>query len=378
MITTHKLTIPKEDETPYQWALANNIECSENVNWKLLCMSLHFELQGTESAKVCIGRTIRAAIKENEVLTKVVNNTTNAPTTMQPVKPVNGDLASIIANAVSQYIQIPQQETVINEDRIIELIKQHAPIKHIEVSVNGNTNKLEGLVHFQFEKVLKCIAAKVNTMLVGEAGSGKTTIVHNAAQALNIPFYCMSVGAQTTKSDIMGYCDANGVYRSSIFRLAYENGGVFCLDEIDAGNANVITCLNSALSNGVCGFPDGMITKHADFVCVATANTFGTGASRSYVGRNQLDKATLDRFKATVEIFYDEELERKIAGNDNWVNIVQSIRAALKGEREVISPRASIEGAKLLKQGFSIDEVIEMSITASMSDDMKAKVRRAI
>ena len=377
MINTHQLTIPTADETPYQWALRNDLYCTDNSTWKELCNQLNFELQGTESAKICVGRSIRAAIKENEVITKVVNNTTNTPTTMQPIKAANTDLASIIANAVSQYIHIPQQEQTINEDRIIELIKEYAPVKHIEVTVNENTTKLEGLVHYQFEKVLKCIAAKVNTMLVGEAGSGKTTIVHNAATALNVPFYCMSVGAQTTKSDIMGYMDATGNYRATIFRTAFEHGGVFCLDEIDAGNANVITCLNSALSNGMCGFPDGMISKHVDFVCVATANTFGTGASRSYVGRNQLDAASLDRF-VVCEIGYDEELERKIAGNDNWVNMVQNLRSIMKGERCVISPRASISGAKLLAQGFTQSEVIEMTIIKGMSEDMANKVRRAI
>jgi hypothetical protein len=37
--------------------------------------------------------------------------------------------------------------------------------------------------------------------------------------------------------------------------------------------------------------------KPSYFVCIAAANTFGTGADRQYVGRNQLDESTLDRFR---------------------------------------------------------------------------------
>src|SRR5215217_6156820 len=85
------------------------------------------------------------------------------------------------------------------------------------------------------------------------------------------------------------------------------------MDEIDAGNANVIIQVNAALSNGYCSFPDGMVQRHDDFIFLASANTFGDGASRQYVGRNQLDAATLDRFTTLVwEI--DEELEEIMAG----------------------------------------------------------------
>jgi cobaltochelatase CobS len=39
------------------------------------------------------------------------------------------------------------------------------------------------------------------------------------------------------------------------------------------------------------------------------ANTFGTGADRQYVGRNQLDESTLDRFRiGQIERDYDSEI----------------------------------------------------------------------
>lgn len=217
--------------------------------------------------------------------------------------------------------------------------------------------------HYAFKKILNAVAQRVHLMLVGPAGSGKTTCAHNVANALGLSFYAMSVGQQTTKSDIFGFVDAHSNYKRTQFRDAFENGGVFLFDEIDAGNAGVLTAINASLANGTCAFPDGMVKRHADFVCIAAGNTFGRGADRQYVGRQQLDAATLDRF-AVIDFDYDEELELEISGNRNWTRQVQKMRANANANnlRVVISPRASINGAKLLAAGFTESEVKEMIV----------------
>jgi cobaltochelatase CobS len=53
----------------------------------------------------------------------------------------------------------------------------------------------------------------------------------------------------------MGYMDAHGKLVRTLLREAYEHGGVFLLDEIDAGNPGVLTVLNALLANGQVGFP---------------------------------------------------------------------------------------------------------------------------
>jgi cobaltochelatase CobS len=131
----------------------------------------------------------------------------------------------------------------------------------------------------------------------------------------------------------------------------------------------VIVSINQALANGVTAFPDGMVPKHPDFILVATANTWGNGTSREYVGRNQLDASTLDRF-AMIEWSYDEALEDALTSNKKWLAEVRRIRAivAEKKIRTVVSPRASITGSKLLAAGLSWDTVKEMLILKSMND----------
>ena len=248
----------------------------------------------------------------------------------------------------------------------------------ITVQIPGRPDtQIEGDQHETLPALLNLLAAGLHVMLVGPAGSGKTHGCHSAAKALGMDFYSMSVGSQTTMSSIMGYMDATGNYVRTVFRDAFEHGGVFLLDELDAGNANVLTSLNAALANGECSFPDGMVVQSPDFRCVAAANTYGNGQDRQYVGRNQLDATSLDRF-ATLPWNYDEKLERKLAGLDTWVDAVQAYRRAAMdlGTRHIISPRASMQGARLCLQGhFEIKTIAEMTIWKALD---RASVQQII
>lgn len=235
------------------------------------------------------------------------------------------------------------------------------------------------LVHKSFTTITKILSStkrkEKNIMLVGGAGGGKTHLVGSVAKALKLPFYPMSVGLQTTKSDLLGFINANGIYMPSPIRLAYENGGVLLLDEFDAAHAGVITILNSLLANGHCSFPDKIVEKHKDFVCLCACNTYGKGGTIDYVGRNRLDAATLDRF-IIVDVDYDENLERELTRNDEWANIIKQIRETIDeyGIKMIVSPRASMDGADLLDAGFEMNDVLNMCIFKGCDDDIKTKI----
>lgn len=233
--------------------------------------------------------------------------------------------------------------------------------------LNGQ-EKIIGEQHYKFETILQCISAKVNIALVGPAGSGKTTAVRNVADSLELPFYSKSVSSQTGVHEFFGYQDANGQYVRTLFREAYENGGVFLLDEFDAGNPNVLASMNQATANGECAFADGMIKKHEDFVVVMAGNTFGHGATSEYVGRNKIDSATLDRF-AFIQFDYDENLEMKISQNKEWCKEVQALRqkASDKKIKTIISPRATFDGEKLLMVGMDKKTVLELIILKGLT-----------
>ncbi|MGE0716290.1 MAG: AAA family ATPase [Alphaproteobacteria bacterium] len=269
----------------------------------------------------------------------------------------------------------------LDEDRVVALIKQHAPKPdHVVVSVQGipateRRELPEAHRHQIFPDVLACIGAGEHVYLVGPAGSGKTTIAEQVAEALGIPFlFC---GALDNKYALTGFRDAHGNVARTPFRDAYENGGLFLLDEIDASHASVPLTLNAALANGKMDFPDAIVPRHPDFRCIAAANTFGAGADRVYVGRSQLDAATLDRF-AMLPMDYDEKLEAHMgASHPAWVRRVQAFRRATRALalRVVVSPRATLRGCRLLAAGLPMERVEEVALWRGMDDATRAKVR---
>lgn len=282
-----------------------------------------------------------------------------------------------LVEGLTALIQQSMQNSV-NEDRVKQIVSEAIkglPAREIEIKLPEAEPKRMSRQHCKFETLLKVSALRKATWLTGPAGSGKTTAAEKVAEALELDFYSQSVSAQTTKSDMMGFIDANGVYRPSLMRKAFENGGVFLLDEVDNGNPNVLASLNNALANGQAAFPDAIVEKHPDFICIAAANTFGTGADRQYVGRQQIDAATLDRF-AFIDWPYDEDFERELAANKDWCRKVQKIRKAVGdlNMRVIVSPRATIDGEKLLKIGMNEAEVMNMLIFKGMKEQDKTQV----
>lgn len=256
-------------------------------------------------------------------------------------------------------------------DQAIEKFEKSMNLpKRIVIENNGVETELEGLNHFQTGDLLKIINADLPTMIVGMPGAGKTTACELIAKALNLDFHAISVGMQTTKSDIMGFIDANGNYQASSFRKAFENGGLFLMDEVDAGNPNVLILINSAISNGFCEFGDKMVQKHEDFRFVATANTFGNGMDNKFVGRNKLDAATLDRF-VVFGWEIDESLEEVLSFCKSWLDKIRNLRQAVSESHVniLVTPRMAILGGQLVRQGFDHDQVAKMIVYKGLDRD---------
>lgn len=292
-----------------------------------------------------------------------------------PVAPP-GDAAQQALDALRRALG---QTAPLDEARVVELIRQHATQRVVHVieatTPTGEPVVVEG-AHPALPRIVRALQAGVHVFLAGPAGSGKTHIGEEAAKVLGLSFF--STGAVDSPYALTGFRNAAGEYQRTPFREAFEHGGVFLFDEIDASDASALLVVNQALANGSMAFPDGMIRRHPDFRCIAAANTFGHGADRLYVGRAQLDAATLDRF-ARIGIDYDAELERRLTGNDAWVARVQAIRAEARAmkARVVVSMRASINGARLLAAGWSVSEVENAMIFSGHDEPTVARLRAA-
>lgn len=237
--------------------------------------------------------------------------------------------------------------------------------KKIEVvSPSGSKKKLEGLFHYQFENILKLVGADIPVLLVGPAGSGKNHTLEQVAESLDIDFYFSN--AVTQEHKISGFTDANGTYHETQFYKAFTNGGLFFLDEMDASIPEVLLVLNSAIANRYYDFPVGRVEAHEDFRVVAAANTFGTGADNMYVGRQQLDAATLDRF-AVLDFDYDEDVERELAVNEDLYDFIREVRKSIVDNdiRYTVSMRATINATKL-HEVMELNTIMESVIFKGM------------
>lgn len=281
----------------------------------------------------------------------------------------------------------------IDEDRVRAIVREEIPAPPtIRIQIPDRPEVEIGRQHERFPVMLTALAAGSHVLLVGPAGTGKTTAARMAAKALGLAFRCVSVGPQTSKADLLGFIDAGGTYRESLFVEAYRTGGVFLLDELDAGNAGVLTILNAALAGDVMATPAGMVERHPSFLCVAGANTYGNGASRQYVGRNQLDAATMDRF-AVLDWPIDVGLERALIGLpapastvnvgmggtmdlEAWHARVVAVRTAVEKQqvRAIVGPRATIAGAALLAAGVGRTWVEEMVLWRGMPAEARLRV----
>lgn len=226
----------------------------------------------------------------------------------------------------------------------------------------------KGLAHREFPNLLAMARAEVNILMVGPAGSGKTTGAEQLSKAMGLEFYFN--GAIDSEYKLKGFVDAQGRLIQTEFRKAFEHGGVYLFDEVDASLPSATMAFNAALANGWCDFPDGRVNRHPDTVIIAAANTFLGGATFEYVGRNKQDAAFTDRF-VSLSWDIDEALEMALCPNKNWCLHVQRLRAnaAKKSLKVIISPRASIFGAKLLSQGLSWEFAETSAIRKGMTAD---------
>ena len=258
-----------------------------------------------------------------------------------------------------------------------ELEKKLKKMKKQEIVIvrPGGVYEDVGLQHRDYKKIIDMVNAGLRLALVGPTGSGKTHLVEQVAKGLGLPFHCISVGVQTSMSHLFGFIDAGGTYRPTEFRKAYEHGGLFCLDEFDAGNSNVLVSLNAATSNNIAAFPDKMVRAHENFRIVACGNTYGLGGNITYVGRNQMDEATRKRF-AIWEFDYDPKLEAQLTDNTEWVDVVHKTRKAVNDLREKVSvtTRAITDGAKLLELGFKEVEILDMLVYQGVNKDVRDRI----
>ena len=275
-------------------------------------------------------------------------------------------------------------ETAINKLLDAKLSKHFKETRVIVENTAKETIKDMGIQHALFPKLLAMVqmrkpnGTRANVMLVGPAGSGKTTAAENVAKALELEY--SYVGATYDKVDLFGYNNGHGHYQVTEFYKRYKDGGVMLLDEMDGFDPAVGVACNAAIDGTRAAFPVGIVPKHTDSVFIAACNTFGLGANAKYVGRNRLDAATLNRF-IKLDWGYDPALERIQVGDDKWTKITQAVRVKVDsmGIEIVISPRNGQNAVMMERTGlFSKDEIFTIAFRDGMEEDSWNQVKSVL
>jgi cobaltochelatase CobS len=213
-------------------------------------------------------------------------------------------------------------------------------VHHVKVNA-ADPVALAKRPHARFRHVLARVSmrrpdgGRFNVFLTGDAGTGKSTIAESIAEALGLPFHSLNCSGGLTEGALVGRVTPNLstgelVYTPGPLVQAFRDGGVFLLDEMDAADENVLLALNTLIDARRWQTPTGeTIERSPDFIFLAAGNTYGTGASRIYSGRNQLDGAFLNRF-LTVSVDYDLDLERSLAKCSALVDRIQTARLRLR------------------------------------------------
>jgi MoxR-like ATPase len=351
-------------------------------------------MSASELRAICSDRRIRpngrfpSHCKKNELIQALINDGylgESKPAETKPVKPaetkpvrsaetkpadVGNAFLDLMGNAFSSEIE---RALPLIENHVDNYIAEHSEsfTKKIEIKIGDKTNEIEGTIHEIAVKVAQTITAGMDVLLVGSSGCGKTYLARQISEMIGVRFGSMSITAGISEAYLLGRFipgeGGNYQYRPAPFVDFYQNGGLYLLDEIDAGDPNVLLVINSALANGHLSLPDGTtIKRHDDFHLIATGNTWGSGANRIYSGRSQLDAATLDRFTAATFLMdYDRKLEKDLCAGNNfaielfeWVGKVRDVVSDNK-IRRVVSTRYLVNGIKLLAAGVSLEEVKE-------------------
>jgi hypothetical protein len=211
---------------------------------------------------------------------------------------------SVIPSAVPS----PKKQSVVTFEKISlvpEVDKNFVPF--------GNYNDLESIIKS---------GMFYPSYVYGPTGNGKSTMIEQICAKHKKNLIRVNLNMMTDEDQLIGsktLTDGNVEIVEGPVLVAMRTGTTLLLDEIDAGSANTLLCLQPILEGKPYYFKlkNEMIIPAEGFNIIATANTKGKGSDDGrYIGTNVLNEAFLERFAVTFDQEYpDAKVELKIVKN---------------------------------------------------------------
>ena len=204
-------------------------------------------------------------------------------------------------------------------------------------------------------------------------------MIEHMAERMNKPFYKYSCSRDSSVHDLIGYKQpASEEYLETPFIKAYENGGIFLVDEYDAMSGDMALFFNG-IADGSSSFTiphrdsNPVAKKHEDFFLVMCGNTYGKG-STDYSGRDFQDLALMDRFRfCTHTIGYHTALEKTLLAE--YYEFGMKLRASLESKDSYLSTRNIADMVKMIKAQVKLEDVVDM-ITQTFDNSERQAIKK--
>jgi MoxR-like ATPase len=218
-------------------------------------------------------------------------------------------LSSVSSSVTNNVVKI---DNVKSESSNLD-VKSLIPIRDSNYVPFGNYKDLETIITSrQFYP----------TFVTGPTGNGKSTSIEQICAKHKISLIRVNLNSLTDEDQLIGtktLVDGNIQIVEGPVVIAMRLGIPLLLDEIDAGGANTLLCLQPILEGKPFYFKlkNEIIVPKNGFNIFATANTKGKGSEDGrYIGTNVLNEAFLERFAVTFQQEYPTpSIELKIVKN---------------------------------------------------------------
>ena len=220
------------------------------------------------------------------------------------------------------------------------------------------------------------------TYISGPTGNGKSTMVEQICAKFRRDLIRINLNTMSDEEQLIGSKtleNGNVEIVEGPVLIAMRTGSVLLLDEIDAGAANTLLCLQPILEGKPYYFKlkNEVIAPASGFNIIATANTKGKGSDDGrYIGTNILNEAFLERFAVTFNQEYpNPSIEIKIIKNlmnshdcidndfaDTLVKWADAIRRTFNdgGLDETITTRRLVHVIKAFSIFKDVNKAIEL------------------
>lgn len=186
---------------------------------------------------------------------------------------------------------------------------------------------VDELTMYQF-----ALANKMNVLLYGEAGTGKTSSTMWIASLLGLPYFAIPSNSALDYTQIVGgyVPNANGSLSwvdGAVTRLV-RNGGVLLIGEVNTLAKNVqqflMPLLDYRRSITVMENGNEVIKAHDNLLIIADMNP-------NYRGTQLLNEAWKDRFEIKLNFGYDRDIEKKILKSESLLELAYGMRSRSRG-----------------------------------------------